>query len=49
MAEFMSATGKGRNACNTAVESLIKENLVARLIIGKPGSRRREGLPPMRD
>ncbi len=39
MAEFMSATGKGRNACNTAIESLIKNNLIVRITIGKPGSR----------
>lgn len=39
MAEFMSATGKGRNACNTAIESLIRANLIVRLTIGKPGSR----------
>jgi hypothetical protein len=36
---LMSATGRGRNACNTAMESLIKENLVARITIGKPGVR----------
>jgi hypothetical protein len=39
MAEFMSATGRARNACNTAIESLIKNNLIVRLTIGKPGSR----------
>ena len=36
---LMSATGRGRNACNTAMESLIKENLIARITIGKPGAR----------
>ena len=39
MAEFMSATGKGRGACNTGIESLIKNNLIVRITIGKPGSR----------
>ncbi len=39
MAEMMSATGKSRNTCNTAVESLITNNLIARITIGKPGSR----------
>ncbi len=36
---LMSATGRGRNACNTAIEVLIKENLIARITIGKPGAR----------
>lgn len=39
MALLMSATGRGRNACNTAIESLIKNNVVVRVTIGKPGSR----------
>jgi len=39
MADFMSATGLQRGACNTAIESLIANNLIVRITIGKPGSR----------
>jgi len=39
MAEFMSATGRKRNACNTAIESLITNKVIARVTIGKPGAR----------
>jgi hypothetical protein len=39
MAEFMSATGRKRNTCNTAIESLITNKVIARVTIGKPGAR----------
>ena len=39
MNAFVKATGRTRQACNTAIESLITEGLVARITIGKPGSR----------
>jgi hypothetical protein len=39
MGLFMSATGRSRQACNTAIESLITNGLIVRVTIGKPGSR----------
>jgi hypothetical protein len=39
MSAFVKATGRSRQACNTAIEALIAEGLVARITIGKPGSR----------
>ena len=39
MGLFMSATGRCRQACNTAIESLITNGLIVRVTIGKPGSR----------
>jgi hypothetical protein len=39
MGAFVKATGRSRQACNTAIESLIANELVIRLTIGKPGSR----------
>ena len=39
MNAFVKATGRSRQACNTAIESLIAQGLVARITIGKPGSR----------
>ena len=39
MDAFVKATGRTRQACNTAIESLIAEKLIIRITIGKPGSR----------
>jgi hypothetical protein len=39
MNAFVKATGRSRQACNTAIESLIANNLIMRITIGKPGSR----------
>lgn len=39
MDAFVKATGRTRQACNTAIEQLIANGLVARITIGKPGSR----------
>lgn len=39
MDAFISATGKTRQACNTAIELLITKKLIVRVTIGKPGSR----------
>jgi len=39
MDAFVKATGVTRQACNTAIESLIAEKLIIRITIGKPGSR----------
>jgi hypothetical protein len=39
MDAFVKATGRSRQACNTAIEQLIANGLVARITIGKPGSR----------
>ena len=39
MDAFVKATGRTRQACNTAIESLIANKLVIRVTIGKPGSR----------
>jgi len=39
MNAFVKATGRSRQACNTAIEALIGKGLVARITIGKPGSR----------
>jgi hypothetical protein len=39
MDAFVKATGRTRQACNTAIELLIAKGLVARITIGKPGSR----------
>ena len=35
---FVMATGVSRQACNTAINQLIKNNLIIRTVIGKPGS-----------
>jgi hypothetical protein len=39
MDAFVKATGRTRQACNTAIESLIANKLIIRVTIGKPGSR----------
>jgi hypothetical protein len=39
MKALAKATGRSRQACNNAIESLIANNLIARVTIGKPGSR----------
>ena len=39
MEAFVKATGRTRQACNTAIESLIANKLIIRITIGKPGSR----------
>lgn len=39
MDAFVKATGRTRQACNTAIEELIANKLVNRITIGKPGSR----------
>jgi hypothetical protein len=39
MGAFVKATGRSRQACNTGIEQLIANGLVARITIGKPGSR----------
>jgi len=39
MDAFVKATGRTRQACNTAIESLIANKLIIRITIGKPGSR----------
>lgn len=39
MGAFVKATGRTRQACNTAIESLIANKLLTRVTIGKPGSR----------
>ena len=38
MATFVKATGRSRQACNTAIESLIANGVIIRIAIGKPGS-----------
>jgi len=39
MDAFVKATGRSRQACNNAIEELIANRLIARVTIGKPGSR----------
>jgi len=39
MDAFVKATGRTRQACNTAIEALIANKLIIRITIGKPGSR----------
>jgi hypothetical protein len=39
MGAFVKATGRTRQACNTAIEALIANKLIIRITIGKPGSR----------
>ena len=39
MGAFVKATGRSRQACNTGIEQLIANGIVARITIGKPGSR----------
>lgn len=39
MNAFVKATGRSRQACNTAIEQLITERVIIRITIGKPGSR----------
>jgi hypothetical protein len=39
MDAFVKATGRTRQACNNAIESLIANKLIIRVTIGKPGSR----------
>ncbi len=39
MDALVKATGRTRQACNDAIESLIANNLIIRVTIGKPGSR----------
>jgi len=39
MVAFVTATGRTRQACNTAIEALIANKLIIRITIGKPGSR----------
>jgi hypothetical protein len=37
MPELMQATGKTRQACNTAIEALISNKIIDRVTIGRPG------------